>query len=205
MRWIAYFTPFGLQAEDVLLCKRAGLQAAELGVDAASDATLAALGKAFAWQDVMRAADAFARAEVPCAHFIMFGGPGENAATLEEGLNNVQRLPRSVVFAFSGIRAFPGTAVHARGMAEGLFPADAAPLDSLYYVSPQIDKAAMEQRIESAWAGRYDRVFPPEAGTRMANALRAFGYKGLLWDKLLDYPDRNRRAARRRANPGGTS
>ncbi len=198
VRWMAYFTPHCLHAEDVLLCKRAGLYAAELGTDASSDATLAALNKTFSWSDVHQATSAFVRNEIPCAQFIMFGGPGENNATLEEGLRNIGHLPKSVVFGFSGIRAFPGTAVYAKGLEEGLFPMDASPLESVYYVSPQVNKAEMDQRIEHAWAGHPEWIFPPETGTRLANILRAFGHKGPLWDKLLGYADSSRQAARNR-------
>lgn len=198
VRWMAYFTPHLLRAEDVTLCRRAGLYAAELGTDASSDATLTALGKAFTWSAVVQATNAFLQNEIPCAEFIMFGGPGETESTLEEGLKNIELLPKSVVFGFSGIRAFPGTAVRARGIKEGVIPADCQPLESVYYVSPQVDKACMDQRIEGAWAGQPCRIFPPETGTRIANTLRAFGYKGPLWDKLLDHAGAARRTAAKR-------
>ncbi len=198
VRWGAYFTPFRLTAEDLALCKRAKLYAAELGTDAASDATLAGMRKAFDWEAVRRATEAFARTEIPCAQFVMFGGPGETMETLEEGLRNIQGLPRTIVFGFSGVRAFPGTAIRTQGVAEGLFPADASPLDPIYYVSPGVNKEAMDQRIATAWAGHRDRVFPPEEGARTVRMLRAFGHKGLLWDKLLDQDRVDSRAARRR-------
>lgn len=197
VRWGGYFTPFRLNDDDLTLCKRSGLFAAELGTDASSDATLAGMHKSFSWAEVHRATEAFAKAEIPCAQFVMFGGPSETMATLTEGLQNIAGLPRTVVFGFSGIRAFPGTAIWARGVEDGLFAAHASALDSLYYISPALDKNAMDQRIEASWAGRPDRVFPPEQGARIVKMLRAFGHKGLLWDKLLNQGTSHRALQRR--------
>jgi len=77
IRWAAYFSPRDLNAEDIALCKRAGLYAVELGTDAASDATLEGMNKPFRWHNVARTNHLFVQAEVACAHFVVFGGPGE--------------------------------------------------------------------------------------------------------------------------------
>ena len=39
-----------------------------------------------------------------------------------------------------------------------------------------------------AWAGRQDRIFPPHEAQRAAAMLRAFGWKGLLWDRMIQFP-----------------
>ena len=45
----------------------------------------------------------------------------------------------------------------------------------------------MNERIEYSFHGRRDRLFPPsEAQFRMA-AMNRFGYRGLMWDKLISF------------------
>jgi len=60
--------------------------------------------------------------------------------------------------------------------------------EPVYYVSPAVEKTWMDQRVAEAWARRSDRIFPPEQGFRVASKLRALGWKGLLWERLLQFP-----------------
>jgi len=46
----------------------------------------------------------------------------------------------------------------------------------------------MDQRVTDAWAHRQDRIFPPEQGSRVTLKLRAAGWKGLLWERLIQFP-----------------
>lgn len=188
MKWAAYFSPKGMDREAVVLCKRAGLYAVELGVDAASDATLRGMGKRFQWADVRKATDMLSEAHVACAHFIIFGGPDETAETVKEGLDNIAALKHCVVFGFSGIRIYPGTLLHRRALAEGAMQKSDSLFEPVYYISPAVDKTWMDQRVTEAWARRPDRVFPPEHGFRVTSKLRALGCKGLLWERLIKLP-----------------
>jgi len=79
VRWASFFRPQRLEREQLRLLKRAGLYALELGTDAADDATLAALGKGFTFEDVLRSAQACAEEGLLAAHYVMFGGPGGDA------------------------------------------------------------------------------------------------------------------------------
>lgn len=184
-RWCAFFRPAGIGGEALALLKRSGLFAAELGTDAASDVALAGLCKGFSFADVVEVDRALSAQRIPCAHYVIFGGPGETEATLEEGLANLDRLEDSVVFAFSGIRLFPGTPLHRRAIAEGIVPADQSLLHPVYYFSPAVDREAMNRRIEAAFRGRPTRIFPPPVGQARAQQLRAMGFRGLLWDQLV--------------------
>lgn len=196
VKWACYLSPRGLTGEAVALCRRAGLYAVELGTDAATDITLEAMNKPFRWDDVRRASQMLAQAEVACAHFVIFGGPAETEATVRQGLDNLAGLEHCVVFGFSGIRIYPETSLHRRALAEGLVKEADTLFEPVYYVSPGVDKAWMDGHVTTAWAGRPDRVFPPAQGRRVVAALRAGGWKGLLWERLIIFPsDRRTRAA----------
>ena len=185
VKWAAYFSPKGMDREAVALCRRAGLYAVELGVDAASDATLHGMGKAFTWADAREATDMLSQSHVACAQFIIFGGPDETAETVEEGLNNIAALESCVVFGFSGIRIYPGTPLHRRALAEGVVQKDESLFEPVYYIAPTVDKAWMDRRLTEAWARRPDRVFPPQRGYCVTAKLRSLGWKGLLWERLI--------------------
>jgi lipid biosynthesis B12-binding/radical SAM protein len=188
VRWCCYMRPEGVKRSELALMKRAGLYAVELGSDAASDATLRGLGKGFGFSDVIDANRACVEERIPCAHFIMFGGPGETMATVEEGLRNVRQLEHTVVFAFSGIRIFPGTPLLARAIRDGVLSAGEALREAVYYLSPDVDPKRMNEMITASFRNQRDRVFPPAEGQKRLNIMHRFGYRGLLWDTLIRFP-----------------
>jgi len=188
VKWAAYMSPRGLTKKAVRLCKRAGLYAAELGTDATTDITLEAMGKPFRWADVTQTNEMLVQAGIACAHFVIFGGPQETPATVREGLDDIAGLEHCVVFGFSGIRIYPGAPLHRRAIAEHLLQETDSLFEPVYYVSPAVDKAWLERQVVESWAGRQDRIFPPGRGQRAAAMLRAFGWKGLLWERMIHFP-----------------
>ncbi len=188
LRWCCYLRPEGVGRHEIALMKRAGLYAVELGTDAASDTTLHSLGKGFTFADALETNRACVAERLPCAHFVMFGGPGETMETVAEGLKNLEQLEHSVVFAFSGIRILPGTALLARAVKDGLVPEGANLREPVYYLSPEVDVQGMNDMITAAFQNRRDRVFPPAEGQKRLSIMHRFGYRGLLWDTLIKFP-----------------
>jgi lipid biosynthesis B12-binding/radical SAM protein len=188
MRWCCYIRPAGIGRSEIALLKRAGLYAAELGTDAACDTTLHSLGKGFTFQEVLETNRAFVAERLPCAHFVMFGGPGETPGTVAEGLANIALLEHTVVFAFTGIRILPGTPLLAQAIQEGFLTKETSLREPVFYQSPRIDALHMNAMITEAFRGKRDRLFPPEASREMLAVLNRFGHQGLLWDSLIRYP-----------------
>ena len=188
VKWCAFFRPQGLGTREWRLLKRSGLYAAELGTDAGSDTTLKALDKGLTFAEVRAVSDTCLAEEIPCAHFMIFGGPGETAATVEEGLANIEALGSAVVFAYSGIRILSGTPLHRQAIAEGVLTADTPLLKPIFYFSPDLDIAAMNRRIENAFRGHRERIFPPSAGRANLGVMHRFGFRGILWDMLIRFP-----------------
>ncbi len=187
LRWYGFFRPQGIGAKELSLLKRSGLNAMEVGTDAACDTTLAGLNKQFTFADVIEFNKACVKEEIPTAHYIIFGGPNETMATVKEGLKNIQGLERCVVFAFSGIRIHPGTQIHARAIQEGTLDQKESLLKPAYYFSPNLDQPVMNEYVASAFHGRRDRIFPPSEGLIRMAIMNRFGYRGLLWDKLVSF------------------
>lgn len=189
LAWCCYIRPQGLGRREVALLKRAGLCAAELGTDAACDTTLRSLGKGFTFAEALEVNRAFVAERLPCAHFVMFGGPGETRDTVAEGLANLELLEHTVVFAFSGIRILPSTPIHTLAVWEGFLEKDASLREPVFYQSPLIEAEAMNAMIGRSFGNRRDRVFPPEKSRAKREVMQRFGFRGLLWDTLIRYPE----------------
>jgi lipid biosynthesis B12-binding/radical SAM protein len=188
LHWSCYLRPEGIGRPEIALMKRSGLYAVEFGTDAASDTTLRLLGKGFTFADALEANRACVAERLPCAHFVMFGGPGETMETVAEGLKNLEQLEHSVVFAFSGIRILPGTPLFACAVRDGLLTEGANLREPVYYLSTGVDVQEMNEMITTAFRSRRDRVFPPAEAQKRLSIMYRFGYRGLLWDTLIKFP-----------------
>ncbi|MEG6551915.1 lipid biosynthesis B12-binding/radical SAM protein [Desulfocurvibacter africanus] len=187
IKWSAFFKPMPITAGELALLKRSGLYAVELGTDASCDATLAGLDKSFSFAEALAFNQACVAQEIPVAHFVMFAGPGETMDTVREGLANLERLEQCVVFAFSGIRILPGTRLLDIARAEGVLADDMPLLKPAYYFSPHVDVQAMHEAMLTSFAGRRERIFPPSEGQARMEVMQRFGYRGLMWDKLISF------------------
>lgn len=185
IKWTAYFTPYHLKKADILLCKRAGLYAVELGTDAACSTTLAGLNKMFNWQDVVQANDIVTQADLACAHFVVFGGPDETYKTVEEGIENCRQLQNCVVFGNTGIRIYYGTSIYERAQSEGIVNKDTSLLEPVHYFSPNVQKGRVDEMITRDWQKQRHLIFPPEKGKMISQTLKKmYNLKGLLWDQI---------------------
>lgn len=187
IKWTAFFRPSPIDESGWSLLKRSGLYAIELGSDASSDATLCGLDKGFAFDDIYDFNESAVKARVPCAHYVMFGGPGETRASISEGLHNLSLLRNCVVIAFSGIRILPSTTLHGRAIEDGIIAKDVSLLRPIYYFSPDIDAESMNNDIIDAFRGHMDRIFPPSEGALLMKKMNSLGCRGLLWDRLVHF------------------
>jgi lipid biosynthesis B12-binding/radical SAM protein len=187
IKWAAFFRPDAISKESLSLLKQSGLYAIEAGTDASSDETLAGLNKRLTFDDVYEFNQACIEAKIPCAHYVIFGGPGETEATVKKGLSNLEMLKNCVVFAFSGIRIFPGTMIQAQAIEECVLKGSESLLKPAYYFSSEINVEAMEEMIKTGFEGRRDRIFPPSQGIEMVRIMNNHGYYGLLWDRLIGF------------------
>jgi len=184
--WCAFFRPdINLGRAELKLLKKSGLAAVELGTDAATDTTLSGIGKSFSFSDVLTAHNNVIDAKIPCAHYVMFGGPGENADTIQEGLANLEHLKQCVVFAFIGIRILPNTGICERAITDGIIQRDDSLLSPVFYFSPQISRQEISNRIRESFQGRLDRIYPCHEFEGRVTALHGMGYVGPLWDYIL--------------------
>ena len=184
--WTAFFTPGGeLDDGIVALMKATGLDAAEIGADAACDTTLKGIGKEFQWNDVIECNELFHRHGVTTAHYYMFGGPGETHETVKEGIQNIRNLPETANFLFAGIRILPGTGLMTLARREGLVTDDMDIINPVYYFSKAIERGWLEKTLTDGFADRLNCVFPPDAMDDKLSMLHKLGYTGTAYDRLI--------------------
>jgi lipid biosynthesis B12-binding/radical SAM protein len=188
MSWCAFFRPNKIDRDELKLMKRSGLYAVELGSDAATDTTLAAQGKGFLFDDVVDFHETTRAEQIPCAHYIMFGGPEESAETITTGLAQLEKLKNAVIFAFAGIRILPGTGLQQIAISEGIIKPDDPLLRPTYYFSPKVHREEMAAAIETAFNRHRSWIFPPSKSQAKMEIMRKFGYRGVLWDMLVSFP-----------------
>ena len=182
--WCAFFQPSNLSRNKIAYMKQSGLAAMELGTDASSDKTLEGLRKKISFADVLNTNNAAAKEKVPVAHFVIFGGPGENKQTLGEGIKNIDRLKNSVVFGCVGIRILPNTAIYEQALLEGTCNPDNL-LEPFFYYSPEINPKEINRTLKDAWRGRFDRIYPLVELQSRVTRLHQKGYVGPMWDFLI--------------------
>jgi len=184
--WTAFFKPSEeLDADIVEQMRETGLQAAEIGSDAPSDATLHGIGKDFTFQAVDRCNSLFLDHGVVTAHYFMFGCPGETPDTVAEGITNLLSLKRTAIFVFMGIRILPGTGLEKVALRDGLIREGQSLLEPAYYLSPKVDRPWLETTLKNAFAKTRHIVFPPDAMEAKLHFLFKLGYTGSLWDLLV--------------------
>ncbi len=185
VRWSAFFRPAPVSNEVLDLLQRSGLLGMEVGSDAGSEKTLEALGKGFGCSDILIFNEACVSRGIPVAHYFIIGGPGETEATINETLDNLEKLKSCIAFIYSGIRILPGTRLRERAVHEGIISESTSLLKPVYYHSPLLDSTSMNYKVAKVLSGHRDRFFPPDQAQDRMKVMRRFGYRGLVWDQLI--------------------
>ena len=185
--WTCFATPLGMTPDLARAMKRAGCRGVEFGTDTASPRVLRALGKPFPQEQIGAASRACREADVPDAHYLIFGGPGESPDTMAETFAFFDEIAPRAVLAFLGIRVYPHTGLHEMAVSDGVVDASDDLLAPRFYVSPEIGADALQAAVDSHAAGRPNWVVPGlgvRSDPALLAALRRMGCRGPLWNLL---------------------
>jgi len=162
--WKADFTAMGvhplhLDREMLDLMWQAGFRSFMITPESASDTMLKSYRKGFGREEVLRAAEALAQTRFSAWWCFMLGGPGETHATIQESLDFCRQHlrsrpggPRHVAQIFFGVRLYPGTEIWATALQERIISSGANPLESLWYVSRELNVQFALEQMEAAAA-----------------------------------------------------
>ena len=177
----------------------AGFAGVGITVESAADPVLEGLRKGFTAGHVRRAAEVVARHRLPCVWIFMLGGPNETRETVEETLRFAERhvRPSDVAFFGTGIRVYPGTGLEAIARGQGVL--GAAPgemLEPVFYTSPEVDAAWLQERVRGAVRGAMRYMGADSLGFRYLPQLHRAGYALGLRPPLWRHTARIRRGLR---------
>lgn len=186
IEWSAYLNPKFIDAELCDLMARSGCRAIELGTDSGSPTMIASLQKEFDADDLRRTSALCHAHGLKFCHSLIFGGPGETAATVDETIALMEELRPTAVIAMTGIRILPGTGMVEIALRDGQIDADDPLLEPRFYVSPALGEALIE-RVD-AYARQQPNWIVPGLGIKtniaVLRRLRARRVKGQLWRLL---------------------
>ena len=119
LKWSAFVNPGYVDEELIETMKEAGCTGVEFGTDSGSPAMLRRLGKSFSVEDISRASEICKMVEVPFAHYLLLGGPGEDEKTLGETASLMDQVEPTAVIVMVGIRIYPGTELERMSLCGG--------------------------------------------------------------------------------------
>ncbi len=131
------------------LMRQAGFEGIICTPESASDLVLERMRKGFGVERIERTAQFVAEVGLPTMWVFLFGGPGENEATVRETLHFIDRTiqPPDAVFMTLGIRIYPGTAMEQIARQEGVIDESTDLLQPTYYLSPEISRQRLAEMI----------------------------------------------------------
>ncbi len=185
--WGAFFAPTRPPDGYYKALAEAGLTHVEFGTETLCNTQLKKYGKPFDTEDLLAAQGSAHQAGAHIAHYLLLGGPGEDARTLEETLNHMEEMEKAAFFIFCGIRIFPHTRLYTLAEKEGQILPGQDLLTPVFYRSRGIGTEEIIARIQEQARGRLNWVYGDggEKAERVVSRLHAHGHPGPLWELLI--------------------
>lgn len=185
--WGGFFAPLRPPDDYFAIMADAGLKHVEFGTESMSRSMLAAYRKPFDVEEVVAAHQQARAAGLYVAHYFLMGGPGESTATVAESLDHIERLERTALFFFVGIRIYPGTALYDMAIDEGKISRETDMLEPVFYQADAIDREQIEAMVRTRAGKRLNWVVGSGGaqGAAMVKKLYERGFSGPLWEFLV--------------------
>ncbi|MBT8358992.1 MAG: radical SAM protein [Desulfobacterales bacterium] len=185
--WGAFFAPKSPPKDYFKLLKDAGLNHVEFGTEAMSNKMLASYKKPFKINNIFDAHKLANNAGLHVAHFFLLGGPGENNDTLKETLSNIDKLDKTVLFFFCGLRIYPYTALYDIALSEGQISKDDDLLKPVFYQNESIRSEEIIRIVTRYAKGRMNWIIGAggEKTAKILAKMHDHGYSGPLWEHLI--------------------
>ncbi len=180
--WGAYFTPHNLDESLLKLFKQSGLTHIEFGTESLSDSTLKSYRKRFTVEEIFQTSGLCNQLGINSAHFLILGGLGDTEERILETIRNSEKLKKTVLFPFYGMRIYPKTSIYYQAIKEGRIKETDSILNPIYYLMENLDYKKIKKLAKNT-PNRW--VFPDEDFTKPMEYMRKKGFKGPLWEHLI--------------------
>lgn len=185
VHWECFLRPRNASREMLALMQRAGMRHVEFGSDSFSDPVLRAYAKSFTFEEVRQASVDAHELGLRYSHFIIFGGPGETAETIEETLERSVALPGAYYFGTIGMRIYPDTPLWRQLAPEknGETAADYL-LEPRFYLAPGLEVGSLFRKLSDFRAAHPNWIIgdPPASFVATIAKLRRRGVQGPGWE-----------------------
>ncbi|MBI5399585.1 radical SAM protein [Candidatus Saganbacteria bacterium] len=143
--------PLYLTDELIGLMEKAGFISCGITCESASEIILKNFKKNYGAADVRQAAGRLKKSAMKKLWIFLFGGPGEDANTVEETLKFTREElgENDVIFFNIGVRIYPGTGIEAIARRAGVIKPETDLLFPTFYVSPLISRSEIEAKIKN--------------------------------------------------------
>ena len=182
INWGAYFSPHNLTEDLLSTFKRAGLKHIEFGTESLCTEQMHRYGKTFSFEDVLLNSERCLKYNIYYAHFLILGGIGETEKTLRETMENSKKIRYTVFFPYIGMRIYPGTALQAMAIRDGIISPHDSLLEPTYYLSKDFNLEEckrMTAETGKAW------IYPDDPLADDIDIMRVVkNKKGLIWEYL---------------------
>lgn len=185
--WGAFLAPLALPPNYFTRLVKAGLTHVEFGTESLSNRMLKTYGKPFDRNQIFRSHQSALDAGLHVAHYLLLGGPGETAETLDNTLRHVEQLKKTVLFFFCGIRIYPHTRLYDRALAEGQIDANQDLLAPVFYHTDALGSDDIITTVQTQSRNRINWVVGSggEETAQLLTRLYDRGYTGPLWEYLI--------------------
>ncbi len=185
--WGGFFAPVKFPDNYFPIMADAGLKHVEFGTESLADSMLKTYRKPFRVKDVFTAHQQALDAGVHVAHYFLLGGPGESSTTIKESLDNIEKLEKTVLFFFIGIRIYPNTPLYDIAMAQGKISPETNLLEPIFYQSDAIDREAIDALVRARVGKRINWLIGSggDDGSNIVSRMHERGFVGPLWEYLI--------------------
>ncbi len=185
--WGGFFAPTRMPDGYFDTLAGCGLKHVEFGTEALCDSVLQAYCKPFNVEQVFEAHGRANAAGLHVAHYFLFAGPGESEQTVATSLSNIDKLEKTVLFLFCGMRIYPHTALYEIAKQQGQLEASQSLLAPVFYRPPSLGIPRAAEMIAAHARGRENWVQGAggdETGD-ILNKMYRKGFTGPLWEYLI--------------------
>jgi len=185
--WGAFLAPTNPPQDYYQIMADAGLAHVEFGTDSLSNDVLASYGKPFRVNHVLNAHKSAIDAGLYVLHYFLLGGPGEDNDSLNETLSNIDKLDKTVLFFFCGMRIYPYTALYDIAVKEGQISRSQSIMGPVFYESTLISSNEIIHRVEEQTKERTNWIIASgrDNTAEILSRMYTRGHHGPLWEHLI--------------------
>jgi radical SAM superfamily enzyme YgiQ (UPF0313 family) len=185
--WGAFIAPTHPPDDYFKILTESGMTHVEFGTDSLSDTVLQSCRKPFRCKDVFHAHAAANHAGLQVCHFFLFGAPEESPATVAETLDNAERLDRTVLFLFFGMRIYPYTRLFDIARESGQIKENEDLLAPCFFKPDLISLSEIEKTVKARAKNHSNWIAGAggELTEKIVTRMHARGHAGPLWEYLI--------------------